>query len=477
MGDKMTINELISDGIVVDGPAHQSQNYSERARRNLWLQMSRMGAYSDTKEVPIIVRGEGTRIYDANGTEYFDGISGLFTNMLGHGRTDIGAAAAEQISQLAYFPLWTYAHPKAIELAEKLASLAPGDLNRVFFTTGGGEAIESAWKLARQYHKMRGDTDRYKVISRDIAYHGTTMGALTITSLDPYRQPFEPLVPGAVKVPAVNFYRAEQHADDFEAFGLWSAHQIEEAILREGPETIAAVFLEPVQNAGGCFTPPPGYWQSVREICDRYGVILVSDEVICAFGRLGSWFGGIKYDFVPDIICCAKGLSSGYAPIGAMIVSDRIAEPFQHDDTSFIHGFTWSGHPVSCAIALRSIEIFETEHVLENVQANEDYFHDSLMALKEIPIVGDVRGTGYFWGIELVKNQETKETWAGQDAERLLRGYVSPEMFRRGLICRSDDRGDPVVQLAPPLISTREDIDFMVGTLREVFTGAVKHAI
>lgn len=477
MGDKMTINELISDGMVVDGPAHQSQNYSERARRNLWLQMSRMGAYSDTKEVPIIVRGEGTRIYDANGAEYFDGISGLFTNMLGHGRTDIGAAAAEQISQLAYFPLWTYAHPRAIELAEKLASLAPGDLNRVFFTTGGGEAVESAWKLARQYHKMRGDTDRYKVISRDIAYHGTTMGALTITSLDPYRQPFEPLVPGAVKVPAVNFYRAEQHADDFEAFGLWSAHQIEEAILREGPETIAAVFLEPVQNAGGCFTPPPGYWQSVREICDRYGVILVSDEVICAFGRLGSWFGAIKYDFVPDIICCAKGLSSGYAPIGAMIVSDRIAEPFQHDDTSFIHGFTWAGHPVSCAIALKSIEIFETEHVLENVRANEDYFHDSLMSLKEIPIVGDVRGTGYFWGIELVKNQETKETWAGQDAERLLRGYVSPEIFRRGLICRSDDRGDPVVQLAPPLISTREDIDFMVGTLREVFTGAVKHAI
>jgi hypothetical protein len=377
---------------------------------------------------------------------------------------------------LAYFPLWTYAHPKAIELAEKIASLAPGDLNRVFFTTGGAEAIESAWKLARQYHKMRGDTDRYKVISRDIAYHGTTLGALTITSLDPYRVPFEPLVPGAVKVPAVNFYRAEQHADDFEAFGLWSAQQIEEAILREGPETIAAVFLEPVQNAGGCFTPPPGYWQSVREICDRYGVILVSDEVICAFGRLGTWFGGLKYDFVPDIICCAKGLSSGYAPIGAMIVSDRIAEPFQHDDTSFIHGFTWSGHPVSCAIALKSIEIFEKELVLENVQANQDYFHNSLLALKDIPIVGDIRGTGYFWGIELVKNQKTKETWAGQDAERLLRGYVSPEMFRRGLICRSDDRGDPVVQLAPPLISTREDIDFMVNTLHEVFSGAVKLA-
>jgi adenosylmethionine-8-amino-7-oxononanoate aminotransferase len=472
----MTTSELISDGVVVTGPDHKSQNYSERARRNLWLQMSRMGAYSETNEIPIMVRGEGTRVYDANGTEYFDGLSGLFTNMLGHGRSDIGAAAAEQISQLGFFPLWTYAHPKAIELAEKIASLAPGDLNRVFFTTGGAEAVESAWKLARQYHKMRGDTDRYKVISRDIAYHGTTLGALTITSLDPYRAPFEPLVPGAIKVPAVNFYRAEQHADDLEAFGLWSAHQIEEAILREGPETIAAVFLEPVQNAGGCFTPPPGYWQSVREICDRYGVILVSDEVICAFGRLGTWFGGEKYDYVPDIICCAKGLSSGYAPIGAMIVSDRIAEPFQHDDASFIHGFTWSGHPVSCAIALKSIEIIENEHVLENVLANEDYFHDQLNALKDIPIVGDIRGTGYFWAVELVKNQETKETWAGQDAERLLRGYVSPEMFRRGLICRSDDRGDPVVQLAPPLISTREDIDFMVGTMREVFTGAVKHS-
>jgi adenosylmethionine-8-amino-7-oxononanoate aminotransferase len=471
----MTTNELISDGIVVEGSDHQSQNYSERARRNLWLQMSRMGAYSATNEVPIMVRGEGTRVYDANGTEYFDGLSGLYTNMLGHGRSDIGAAAAAQITELGFFPLWTYAHPRAIELAEKIASLAPGDLNRVFFTTGGAEAVESAWKLARQYHKMRGDVDRYKVISRDIAYHGTTLGALTITSLDPYRQPFEPLVPGAIKVPAVNFYRAEHHTVDLEAFGYWSAHQIEEAILREGPETIAAVFLEPVQNAGGCFTPPPGYWQAVREICDRYGVILVSDDVICGFGRLGTWFGAQKYDYVPDIIVCAKGLSSGYAPIGAMIVSDRLAEPFQHSDNSFMHGFTWSGHPVSCAIALKSIEIIENEHVFENVLANEDYFRDSLLALGDIPIVGDVRGTGYFWAVELVKDQKTKQTWSGLDAEKLLRGYVSPEMFRRGLICRSDDRGDPVVQLAPPLISTREDIDFMVGTLRDVFIGAVDH--
>ena len=475
MGDQVTLHEIISDGVSVADSKHQSHNYSERARRHLWLQMSRMGAYSEKNEIPVMVRGEGTHVYDANGNKYFDGLSGLFTNSLGHGRADIAEAAAEQMKTMAFFPLWTYAHPKAIELAEKLASLAPGDLNRVFFTTGGGEAVESAWKLARQYHKIRGDTDRYKVISRDVAYHGTTMGALTITSLEGYRKPFEPLVPGAVKVPTTNFYHATHHANDIEAFGLWSAQQIEEAILREGPETVAAVFLEPVQNAGGCITPPPNYWKAVRAICDRYGVILVSDEVICAFGRLGTWFGGQKYDYVPDIVTVAKGITAGYAPLGAMIVSDRIAEPFQHDDTSFVHGFTWSGHPLSCAVALKSIEIIENEHILENVLANQDYFRDSLQALKEIPIVGDVRGTGYFWGIELVKDQETRETWSGDDAERLLRGYVSPEIFRRGLICRSDDRGDPVVQLAPPLISTRQDIDFIVGTLHEVFTGATKH--
>jgi adenosylmethionine-8-amino-7-oxononanoate aminotransferase len=472
MGDQVTLNDTITDGITVSDERNPSHGLSERARRHLWLQMSRMGAYDEHNEIPIMVRGEGTRVFDANGTAYIDGLSGLFTNTLGYGRTEIAEAAARQMNELHFFPLWTYAHPRAIELAERLASLAPGDLNRVFFTTGGAEANESAWKLARQYHRLRGDLDRYKVISRDVAYHGTTLGALTITSLDPYRDPFQPLVPGAVKVPTTNFYRSSVHGDDLEAFGLWSAHQIEEAILREGPETIAAVFLEPVQNAGGCFTPPPGYWQSVREICDRYGVLLVSDEVICAFGRIGTWFGGQKFDYVPDIITCAKAMTAGYAPLGAMIVSDRIAEPFQHEDTAFFHGFTWSGHPVSCAVALEALRIVEDEKLLDNVLANQEYFRSSLEALKEIPIVGDVRGTGYFWGVELVKDQQTKETWSGESAERLLRGYVSKEIFRRGLICRSDDRGDPVVQLAPPIVCTRADIDLMVGILREVFTGA-----
>lgn len=451
----------------------ENSNLSEQARRHLWMHFSRMGSY-ETHEVPVMVRGEGAYVWDQHGKRYLDGLAGLFTSQLGHGRTELAEAGAKQASTLAYFPLWTYAHPRAIELAERLAAYAPGDLNRIFFTSGGSEAVESAWKLARQYFRETGQPQRTKVISRDIAYHGTTLGALTITSLECYRQPYEPLVPGAIKVPAVNFYRAETHAEDFEAYGLWSAQQIEEALLREGPETVAAVFLEPVQNAGGCFTPPPGYWQQVRAICDRYGVILVSDEVICAFGRLGTWFGGQKYDYVPDIITCAKGITAGYAPLGAMIVSDRLAEPFLEGDVSFQHGFTWAGHPLSASIALTSIGIIERENILGNVMANEEYFRQSLNALKDLPIVGDVRGTGYFWGVELVKNQETKETWEGEDAERLLRGFVSPEMFRRGLICRSDDRGDPVVQLAPPLISTREDIDFMVGTLREVFTEAVK---
>ena len=352
--------------------------------------------------------------------------------MLGHGRAEIADAAAEQIKTMAFFPLWTYAHPKAIELAEKIASLAPGDLNRVFFTTGGAEANESAWKLARQYHKMRGDTDRYKVISRDVAYHGTTLGALTITSLEGYREPFEPLVPGAVKVPAVNFYRAEQFGDDFEKFGLWQARHIEEAILREGPETVAAVFLERVQNAGGCFSRRRDTGRRFARSATATGSS--SCRTTSSARSAVSVRGSVdkKYDYVPDIITCAKGITAGYAPLGAMIVSDRLAEPFQHGDTSFIHGFTWSGHPVSCAIALKSIEIIENEHVLENVLGNQDYFRESLLNLKEIPIVGDVRGTGYFWGIELVKNQETKETWAGEDAERLLRGYARPRCSAAG---------------------------------------------
>ena len=438
------------------------------ARDHLWLHFTRMHGY----EPPVIVRGEGCYLWDDEGKRYLDALAGLFAVQIGYSYgEEVGQAALEQMRELPFYTNWSYAHPRAIELAHELARLAPAHINRAFFVSGGSEAVESAWKMARQYYMARGER-RWKAVSRRTAYHGTTMGALSINGIPALRTPFEPLVPGAIKVPNTNYYRAREHADSPSEFSTWSASQIEEAILREGPETVAAVFLEPVQNAGGCITPPPGYFQQVREICDRYGVLFVSDEVICAFGRLGAWFGSQKYDYVPDMITCAKGITSGYAPLGALIVSDRIAAPFFEEGNTFLHGITFAGHPVSCAVALKSIEIFETEHILEHVTSMDGYFAEQLETLRELPIVGDVRGTGYFWGIELVKDQATRETFAGEPAERLLRGYLSPELFRRGLICRSDDRGDPVVQVAPPLISGTTEIDFIVGTLREVLAEA-----
>jgi adenosylmethionine-8-amino-7-oxononanoate aminotransferase len=407
-------------------------------------------------------------VWDQGGKRYLDGLAGLFTSQLGHGRRELAEAASRQASELAYFPLWTYAHPRAIELAERIAALAPGDLNRVFFTSGGSEAVESAWKLARQYFRMIGQPSRTKVVSREIAYHGTTLGALSVTGIPALKTPFEPMVPGAVKVPNTNFFRAPEHGDDEEAFGRWAADEIDRAIEREGPDTVAAVFLEPVQNAGGCFTPPPGYLERVRRICDRHGVLLVSDEVICAFGRLGEYFGAVRYGYQPDIITVAKGLTSGYAPLGAMIASDRLAEPFLHGDASFAHGFTFAGHPVSCAVALASLDVFEQDHILEHVRDNEASFRSALEALRDLPIVGDVRGAGFFYGIELVKDKATGESFDAGESEQLLRGFLSAALFEAGLICRADDRGDPVVQLSPPLVCEQAEIDLMALTLRDV---------
>jgi adenosylmethionine-8-amino-7-oxononanoate aminotransferase len=445
---------------------------SERARKHLWLHFSRMGAYDVNHQIPVMVRGEGPWVWDQHGKRYLDGLAGLFTSQIGHGRTELAEAASKQASELAYFPLWTYAHPRAIELAERLAELAPGDLNHVFFTSGGSEAVESAWKLARHYFRLVGQPERYKVISREIAYHGTTMGALSITGIPDLRTPFEPLVPGALKVANTNFYRAPYFADDHEAFGRWAADEIGRTIEREGPRTVAAVYLEPVQNAGGCFPPPPGYFARVREICDRHGVLLVSDEVICAFGRLGEYFGAERYGYQPDVITVAKGLTSGYAPLGAMIASDRLMEPFLHENRSFVHGFTFGGHPVSCAVALANLHVFAHEDILGHVRATQGAFRAALEGLYDLPIVGDVRGDGFFYGIELVKDQATRATFDREESERLLRGYLSGALFDAGLICRADDRGDPVVQLSPPLICGHEEIALMVEILREVLTEA-----
>jgi adenosylmethionine-8-amino-7-oxononanoate aminotransferase len=438
------------------------------------MHFTRLGGYDAQHEVPVMVRGEGAYVWDQHGKRYLDGLAGLFTSQLGHGRTELAEAASKQASELAYFPLWTYAHPRAIDLAERVAGLTPGDLNRVFFTSGGSEAVESAWKLARQYFRIIGQPSRTKVISRETSYHGTTMGALAITGVPELRTPFEPLVPGSIKVPNTNFYRAPEHGDDLVAFGRWAADEIDRAIEREGADTVAAVFLEPMQNAGGCFAPPPGYFARVREICDKHGVLLVSDEVICAFGRLGEWFGSKRYDYVPDIITVAKGLTSGYAPLGAMIAGDKVVEPFLHGDASFTHGFTFAGHPVSCAVAMANLDVFERDDILGHVRRTEDAFRAGLQSLEDLPIVGDVRGDGFFFAIELVKDKATRETFTDEEGERLLRGFMSGAFFEAGLICRADDRGDPVVQLSPPLICDQPEIDFMVEVLRSVLSEAWK---
>ena len=443
-----------------------------KAKDHLWMHFSRQSVMESGAGVPIITRGEGHHIWDSRGKKYIDGLSGLFVVNAGHGRRRLAETAARQAEELAFFPVWSYAHPNAIELADRLAHYAPGDLNRVFFSTGGGEAVETAFKLAKYYWKLQGQPTKHKVISRAVAYHGTTQGALAVTGIPGMKAMFEPVTPGGFRVPNTNIYRAPEHGDDPVAFGIWAADRIEEMIQFEGPDTVAAVFLEPVQNSGGCFPPPPGYFQRVREICDRYDVLLVSDEVICAFGRIGHMFACDEYGYVPDMITCAKGMTSGYSPIGATIVSDKVYEPFKHGQTSFAHGYTFGGHPVSAAVALANLDIFEEEKLNENVRANSPLFRSTLEKLNDLPIVGDVRGDGYFFGIELVKDKATKETFDDEESERLLRGFLSKALFDAGLYCRADDRGDPVIQLAPPLTIGAPEFDEIEQILRSVLTEA-----
>jgi adenosylmethionine-8-amino-7-oxononanoate aminotransferase len=444
------------------------RSLQDLAKRHLWMHFARMGAYAD-HEVPIIARGEGCYVWDEHGNRYLDGLSGLFCVNAGHGRTELGEAAARQVEELDFYVLWSYAHPRAIELAAKIASLTPAGLDRVFFTSGGSEAVESALKLSRNYHRLRGNGQKTKVIAREIAYHGTSLGALSATGITSLRSQFEPLAPGGCHVPNTNVYRWPE-----DRHPLWAAQAIEERIEFEGPETVGAVILEPVQNAGGCFVPPDGYFQHVREVCDRHDVLLISDEVICSWGRLGHYFGSERFGYVPDIITTAKALTSAYAPMGAMIVSERVAEPFMQGTEMFAHGFTFAGHPVAAAIALANIEIFEREDLCGHVLAKEGEFREMLESLREIPIVGDVRGAGYFHAIELVKDQDTKESFDNEESEDLLRGFLSGELYRRGLICRADDRGDPVIQLAPPLIADSEQFaeihEVLHGVLSEAWT-------
>jgi len=451
--------------------APETLNLQKAARDHLWLHFTRMGGYQDA-EVPIIVRGDGCYLEDSKGKRYLDALAGLFSVNIGYGfGEEVGEAAAAQMRELPFYTNWGYAHPRAIELASEVASLTPGDLNRLFFVSGGSEAVESAWKLARQYYTARGDGQRWKAISRHVAYHGTTMGALSINGIPEIRAPFEPLVPEVLHVRNTNRYH--RPPDETEAqFTAFLLDELEQTINATGADTVCMVIMEPVQNAGGSFTPPEGYWKGVREICDRYGILLCADEVITGFGRVGAWFGSERYDIRPDLITIAKGLSSSYAAIGAVVASDRVMEPFMKDTNMYAHGITFGGHPVSSAVALKNIEIMKRERIVEHVAETQDTFRQTLEQLLDLPIVGDVRGTGFFYAVELVKDKDTRESFNHEECETLLRGFLSPRLFERGLICRSDDRGDPVVQISPPLVAGQQEFDQIVSILGDVLAEA-----
>jgi adenosylmethionine-8-amino-7-oxononanoate aminotransferase len=453
---------------VIAGAA--AEGLRRAALDHLWLHFTRMSSYraeGADAGPPMIVRGDGCYVEDVHGRRYLDALAGLFAVQIGYGYgEEMGAAALAQMRELPFYTNWSYAHPRAAELARELASLAPAELNRAFFVSGGSEAVESAWKLAREYHTLQGER-RWKAISRDVAYHGTTMGALSITGLAPLRAPFEPLVPSVARVSNTNRYHRPvgESEQEFTAFLL---DELERTLLREGPDTVAMVIMEPVQNAGGAFTPPAGYFAGVRDLCDRYGPLLCADEVITGFGRVGEWFASERYDIRPDLITCAKGMSSAYASIGAVLASDRVAAPFLQGTSMFTHGITFGGHPVQAAVALRNIEIMKRERILEGVAEREGLFRSTLAQLLELPIVGDLRGCGYFYALELVKDRDSRTSFDAQECEELLRGFLSGRLFEAGLICRADDRGDPVIQISPPLIAGQREFDEIVAILGEV---------
>jgi adenosylmethionine-8-amino-7-oxononanoate aminotransferase len=443
----------------------------QTALDHLWLHFTDMGGYERPEDLQVIVRGDGCYLEDTGGRRYLDALAGLFCVNAGYGfGAEMGEAAAAQMRELPFAINWTFAHPRSIELAAELARLTPGDLNRCFFVSGGSEAVEAAWKLARQYHAARGER-RWKAVARRVAYHGTTMGALSITGTTELRTPFEPLVPDALHVSNTNRYHRppEETEAEFTGFLL---DELEATIEQAGPDTVAMVIMEPVQNAGGSFTPPAGYFQGVRDICDRHDILLCADEVINAFGRLGHWFASELYDIRPDMITCAKGLSSAYAAIGALIASERVMEPFTRAGSMYTHGMTFGGHPVQAAVALKNIEIMKRERLLEHVRDTEADFRAALAQLLELPIVGDLRGAGFFYALELVKDCETRAGFSDEECDELLRGFVSPRLFERGLLCRADDRGDPVVQISPPLVAGQREFDKIAGTLGEVLEEA-----
>jgi adenosylmethionine-8-amino-7-oxononanoate aminotransferase len=450
-----------------------TESLQEAAHRHLLLHFTRNGAYGpDAKPLLVLERGEGCYVFDTDGKRYLDGLSSLFCCQIGYSYgEEMASVASGQLSTLAFNTNWATAHPPAIQLAAALAERAPGDLNRVFFTNGGSESVEAAWKIVRQHYLAKGQPQRTKAIARNIAYHGVTLGALSFTGVPSYKEPF-----GAAPIPVVRISNTNRFRDpdgeDAAALCARLLDEVERTIVEAGPETVAMLIAEPVQNAGGCLTPPEGYWPGLRALCDRYGIALVADEVITGFGRIGEFFACTRYGVAPDLITCAKGITSAYAPMGAVIVADKIAEPLYEEGRMLMHGITFAGHPVAAAIALRNVEIFEREGVLENVRTLEPFIAEGLGRIQErLPIVGDVRGAGFFWALELVRDAGNGR-FSAEEREKLLRGFLAGRLLEEGLIARADDRGDAVLHLAPPLVATREELGEMFAKTEAVLADA-----
>ncbi|MPY78266.1 MAG: aspartate aminotransferase family protein [Actinophytocola sp.] len=444
------------------------------ARRHLLPHFTKGAAWREDA-LPIITRGEGCYVYDDSGRGFLDGLAGLFCVNIGHGRSDISAAAAKQMESLAYWTNWSAAHPASVEAATLIAGHAPGDLETVFFVNSGSEAVESAVKFVRQYHRGQGEPQRTKIIARDMAYHGTTLGALAVTGIPKFREPFGPLMPGVRHVPNT---LGERVPEGGSAAELPSVKAIEAVIEEEGPETIAAVFAEPVQNSRGAIVPPEGYWQQLREICDRHGILLVADEVICAYGRLGEWFGSAKYGVVPDLITFAKGATSGYAPLGGVLLRRPLVERLYDSPQAgtFTHGATWGGHPVSTAVAVANLTALSDEDVLGNVRALEPHFQAGLDRIRDASSsVAEWRGTGFFYALEFAADRHTGRPLTEQQSREIV-GEVMPRAMRDvGLITRPDDRGATMLMLSPPLVADQVVLDDLLHKVSAVVDAVDTH--
>ena len=434
----------------------------QAALDHVWIHQAQWVDIAEKDGLRVFDRGEGIYLYDVHGREYIDGISGLWVVNAGHGRKEIGEAMAEQASRLAYASAASYTTVPATKLAAKIAEHTPGDLNRVFFSSGGSEAVESAIKIAKQVQAMRGFPRRYKIIARRGSYHGMTHGAMSLTASRSEAY-FGPFMYGVSYVPHPNRYKSDFGVEGEQA-DIMAARYVEQEIENQGPETVAAVIAEPISTSAGVHVPSKIYWQMLREICDKHGVLLIADEVIDGWGRCGTYFAMDQYDVTPDIMTMAKGLSSGYAPIAATVVRPSVFEVFQENrEAYFGHLLTFGGHPVAAAAALKNIEIFEEEKLPERAAENGAYLRSLLEELRSHPTVGDVRGVGMLQALDLV-NDKTAKTNFGRGHKFTDR--VSDLLNERGFLSRVWG----VLNVAPPLIVTKEEIDRIVTIIDESLT-------